>query len=131
MKQENWIANLKVGDLVLVTTCGNLTRHAPVRLYKVKVSKVGRKYIHIEELGIEFSIDDGIEKSNYSSNYELWPNRFEYDAHQTKHRREKMIWKEFRFGQSRFTPEQVAKACEALGILDDDDNNSCYERMGK
>lgn len=63
----------KVGDTVHVVECGNLTRrHETARHYDKTITKVGRKYFYLD-VGYggntAFHIDDGWQKSNYSSNY--------------------------------------------------------------
>lgn len=77
----------EVGQEVTVVECGNLTRNRKGRIFDGKVVKVGRKYftikVHYGEGEYQywekqFSIENWRQKTEYSADYEAYPNKQVY-----------------------------------------------------
>lgn len=79
------VDKIKVGGTVCLQT---LRRSRELTVKEVVVTKVGRKYITVKDglTDIQFHIEDGREKTDYSSNYRLFADIREYE--EVKYRKE-------------------------------------------
>jgi hypothetical protein len=95
-----------VGQKMFKLNIGNNVRRVPQCLTEVIVSKVGRKYFSVIEDGrpfteIQFSIEDRIEKTEYSAGWCIYESAKEYEDEKESSSICREIKESFEYGNNR------------------------------